>query len=488
VPCPNGKHCDNGACFCNDTTRADCGSSCADLMSDPLNCGLCGNVCGMGTSCVGGACLATGCAGGKRVCAGVCTDTQTDPANCGMCGNACGGGRVCVAGACQCPSGLAFCGASCVNLQTDGLNCSACGRSCSGGTCANGICQCPPGQQLCSGVCATTQVDPMNCGTCGHNCAATQACVNGTCTCGPGTTLCNGSCIPTGNDNANCGGCNIGCPANAWCTAGSCQPLFICGSNFSMPPTGCSTFPLTAAACGQTSLGSSIPWMGTNTGSVTQTLTRNPASEIRISGLATISGSLITYNPDAAIVSEISFGCCCGGCGSAQTYDLTTTGSAWACATPTTAVLSTSGSYNLSIDYYSFSGHYNTGGTQPGTPTDFTKDPGTGRVCDEVCGDVKNLCGDDRQYYRVGLPARKALDLQTSFATRGGNTTFDLQAMSISGTLLCSIIAGGAATTTPAAFNGRVLNNTDVDQTILIAPIARPSGNLTWNMSVGVEP
>ena len=34
----------------------DCGGVCVTMAADNLNCGACGNVCGIGTACVDGAC------------------------------------------------------------------------------------------------------------------------------------------------------------------------------------------------------------------------------------------------------------------------------------------------------------------------------------------------------------------------------------------------------------------------------------------------
>jgi hypothetical protein len=488
VPCANGKHCDNGACFCDDTSKADCGSSCADLMSDPLNCGLCGNVCGMGTSCSGGACLATGCSGGKRVCGGMCTDPQTDPDNCGSCGNACGGGRVCVGGACQCPSGLAFCGAACVNLQNDIGNCGTCGRSCNGGTCQGGICQCAAGQQLCNGTCKNVQLDTSNCGVCGRTCTPDQACVSGTCTCGPGTTLCNGSCINTSNDNINCGGCGVTCPASSFCNGSACTPAFTCQTSFTAAPADCPAFPLSAAACGQQALTNTVPWMGSANAAVTNPIPRNAGQEFRIEGTTAVGSTTFTFeNTSTSIVAQLGQGCCCNACG--ENWDFRTTGSVYACANPVDVILSpqTAGTYSLNVEYWTFSGKYNTGGNAAAAPTDFAKDPTSGRVCDQVCGDVKNTCGDNAEYYRLVLPAHKAVVLQMTFSTRGGTSAFNLNVLDMAGAGVCPLVSNGSANTVPTAYKARLVNNTNADQPVVIAPTTLNT-NLTWNMAVGVEP
>ncbi|MDP9035906.1 MAG: hypothetical protein M3O50_13985 [Myxococcota bacterium] len=52
---------------------AQCGLRCVDLASDPLNCGVCGNVCAPG-----GACVAGQCAGDASVADGSTADAMTD--------------------------------------------------------------------------------------------------------------------------------------------------------------------------------------------------------------------------------------------------------------------------------------------------------------------------------------------------------------------------------------------------------------------------
>src|SRR5262249_20153362 len=65
-------------------------------------------------------------------CGGTCVDYLTDPLNCGGCGVACAPGQFCDTGVCRssCPPGQTLCGADCVDLTSDPLNCGACGRAC----------------------------------------------------------------------------------------------------------------------------------------------------------------------------------------------------------------------------------------------------------------------------------------------------------------------------------------------------------------------
>ncbi len=134
--CPTNTVCVDGSCVesgCqNPSTTADlCAASdghvgmccigvlipsCADLASDPANCGGCGFVCPSGQTCSGGVCSGTppNCGLGRIgafcdldagpsfvCCPGIgCTDTATDDSNCGLCGIQCAAGQSCNAGAC----------------------------------------------------------------------------------------------------------------------------------------------------------------------------------------------------------------------------------------------------------------------------------------------------------------------------------------------------------------------------------------------------
>jgi hypothetical protein len=118
-----------------------CTSSCGGPMSMcTTNADCCSGVCGATTHTCSGA-----CPNGDVLCGTVCTNTSTDPANCGMCGHVCPMTSSCSGGACTCPAGEIGCGAgataTCSNPQTDPNNCGMCGHICPAGqTCVMGTC------------------------------------------------------------------------------------------------------------------------------------------------------------------------------------------------------------------------------------------------------------------------------------------------------------------------------------------------------------
>lgn len=57
-----------------------------------------GGSCAVGLLCTNATCLP--CPAGRVLCRGTCADVSTDPANCGACGHSCGTGGMCVAGGC----------------------------------------------------------------------------------------------------------------------------------------------------------------------------------------------------------------------------------------------------------------------------------------------------------------------------------------------------------------------------------------------------
>ncbi len=74
------------------------------------------------------------------VCNTICTNTLTDPKNCGACGNGCGTANTCVGGTCLCAAPTRNCNRTCVDTSQDPSNCGACDHNCQGGTCADSLC------------------------------------------------------------------------------------------------------------------------------------------------------------------------------------------------------------------------------------------------------------------------------------------------------------------------------------------------------------
>jgi hypothetical protein len=210
------------------TTPQGGGEVCANTANDVRNCGACGNVCPLGQFCVRGAC-ATMCGSGFTECMGVCRNLLADREACGACGVQCGSGEVCSMGRCvvSCGAGLTVCDGVCRDLQTDTNHCGMCGVRCAPGQlCSRGMCTltCAEGLSECGGTCRDLQTDVNHCAACGRTCPTGQVCSAGTCTvsCVTGTTNCSGVCRDLSSDNNNCGACGRVCPSGQVCTGGSC--------------------------------------------------------------------------------------------------------------------------------------------------------------------------------------------------------------------------------------------------------------------------
>ncbi len=241
-PCTAAQSCVDGLCLARPATActasyalcdAGGGAFCADVASDPRNCGGCGAACGAGLACVAAQCAPVACGDGGSCPAGL-SCLASGFCGSGDCSVACPGGQVCVHGGCfaepggvSCPSPFSPCrsaaGAYCADLQEDALDCGACGAACDAGSaCFAGVCTaCPPGQTPCPGGCADLSGDPNNCGSCGNGCGA-GSCVNGSCQCSGGPAAsCAGSCVNLGSDCKNCGACGATCGANQVCIGGA---------------------------------------------------------------------------------------------------------------------------------------------------------------------------------------------------------------------------------------------------------------------------
>ncbi len=83
----DGDDAGDGAAICP-AGRVACASGCADLASDPENCGGCGAVCGDPLVCASGRC-ATSCPWPLDNCSRACVDLRTDPTHCRYCFREC---------------------------------------------------------------------------------------------------------------------------------------------------------------------------------------------------------------------------------------------------------------------------------------------------------------------------------------------------------------------------------------------------------------
>jgi hypothetical protein len=243
-PCPSGGDCDSGQCD-SCPGQLTCGGECANGANDPNNCGGCGNICPAGIACSAGTCPGIYCRDPNTpdLCNGnLCTNILTDPSNCGGCGNPpCTGGQTCQEGECAFPPTLCTnpstpdqCGSTCTNLMTDPGNCLSCGASCPSGTaCLEGLCS-PPGASgpwVCYGEFTDIFSDSNNCGGCGNTCPSDETCDLGSC---PGIVcnnpdtpnVCGGNqCTNLQTDPSNCGSCANACASGQLCNEGHCAPV-----------------------------------------------------------------------------------------------------------------------------------------------------------------------------------------------------------------------------------------------------------------------
>jgi hypothetical protein len=132
------SHCAGGACLVDSCAPGygNCNLSPSDgcetnLLSDPNNCGACGHVCAGAhatEACVNGLCVVAACDAGygngdNDASTGCETNLVSDPANCGACGNACPAGTTsCLNGSQCCGDGGA--GNICCNFGSRPATCS----------------------------------------------------------------------------------------------------------------------------------------------------------------------------------------------------------------------------------------------------------------------------------------------------------------------------------------------------------------------------
>ncbi len=479
VACPTGLECRGGACFCQ-PGRADCSGQCADLQTSTAHCGACGRACTTGQTCTAGACANNACAvAGQRSCGGTCTDTTIDPANCGQCGDACGGGRVCVGSQCQCPQGRVSCGGSCVDTTNDTLHCGSCSQTCINGTCSNSQCTCPGTLIRCNGVCVDVTQNANNCGSCGRVCAAGSNCSANNCTCPSGQMLCGGSCIPVSNDNLNCGACGRLCGPTQQCVSGTCQAEFTCQLAFNDSAfTGCQYWPLSNTNCGAvlSTVPSSTVAGATASTSVTVDvpLTVTRGDRVNVAGYINSSFHPSTtvsfFGPNKRLLQA----------GTPNSFAFTGTGSGWACSNPTEVSMTIiyPGTYSVDAVVERLE-RYNSGSIDISPSPALRINGSTGRTCDQVCGDVRRQCGDDRLHYLATIPAGKALAVGLRF----GGLSSSLNVYKPTGQVVCSPLVNQGS----GDYRVRVVNNTATAQQVVLAPVTS-NGPMNWQMGVASEP
>jgi hypothetical protein len=139
----SGDTCTNNECFCgvdprcldNKPTCCPLGG-CANLVTDPKNCGECDFPCSDSEEC----------------CDGTCANIKSDDVlNCGECGNRCADGESCVEGVCKCGTSETQC-----ELH----------QTCVGNTCV----ECAAGKGVCGGICQTCPGPPRQATTDGFCC------------------------------------------------------------------------------------------------------------------------------------------------------------------------------------------------------------------------------------------------------------------------------------------------------------------------------
>ena len=289
APTRQNDACDPGLTYCPPRSDGQ-PEGCYDLASDYFHCGSCDMSCPSASpgpvACIGGECVATGCAEGLTDCTGNldCVDLSSDPSNCGACGVVCDSG-VCAGGSCTqvgCAAGLTYCEeqpgwapAGCYDLSSDYLHCGSCMHQCpSAGpvemTCSGGECVVTDCGDLtdCTGNldCTSLADDPNNCGACGVVCDS-GICEAGSCYagCGSGLAYCPSRQITVGfdnqpselaagcfdlfSDNFHCGSCDITCPSTVPCTAGECA-LPSCDEGLTICAAGCVDLETDPANCG----------------------------------------------------------------------------------------------------------------------------------------------------------------------------------------------------------------------------------------------
>ncbi len=178
------------------TNCGGCGIACSS--DTALSCSIYGPsstprcMCGLLDACGPG----TACTFSEAAGAMICADLATDPLNCGTRGRACGASETCEGGTCRCGAGSGCarpteecCGGTCLNVRDDQNNCGGCGLACGsfGDRCIDWECRCGVdtcerpgggaglGESCCGMTCVPN--DNVRCGDCTTACSAPDVCV-----------------------------------------------------------------------------------------------------------------------------------------------------------------------------------------------------------------------------------------------------------------------------------------------------------------------
>lgn len=114
-PCGGGDTCIDNRCIIECVGALACDGACVDPTTSTAHCGGCNKPCTGGTPyCVGGTCTPS-CGAPNTPCGGdggvpYCANLQTDPKNCGACGKVCTANETCSGAACKslCTTGSAI--------------------------------------------------------------------------------------------------------------------------------------------------------------------------------------------------------------------------------------------------------------------------------------------------------------------------------------------------------------------------------------------
>jgi hypothetical protein len=313
-------HCLNGYGDCDHLLANGCETN---LASDAANCGLCGNVCPHGESCLHGACagpqaLGTACTSDHQCASGFCASGVCCDTACGGACQACNlagslgtctplpagapGTPACAPLVCDGTHGVCVAPSSCTDGVKDGHetdvdcggpDCAPCtlGKACliscdcdvaSSYDCANGICVAVAHAFFGCPV-------PNGYGQCVHDqCGGTITCMPGFADCDLNAT--NGCETEVDKDPLNCGACGVVCPsgacnlgvcvATACLTASDCPAGEVCVNGACV---GCACSPPNATgacdASGACTIGSCNPGFGNCNGHITDGCEANLATD-----------------------------------------------------------------------------------------------------------------------------------------------------------------------------------------------------------------